>query len=143
MDRRQALLWIGRGLCGVAAVPALAGCSPAAEPEPPATIGLEDIPDGGRLEIVHDGVPVELVRDGATVEARWLRCTHTGCRVRWHGEEDAYLCACHGGRFDAAGRPVAGPPTLPLPTLPVTVAGGTVTIGPGSETRRREQPAGR
>ena len=37
-------------------------------------------------------------------------CTHLGCSPKWEAEEGFFYCACHGSRFDAAGRVVAGSP---------------------------------
>jgi len=37
-------------------------------------------------------------------------CPHLGCQVHWEGDHQRFVCPCHGGIFDAAGRPVAGPP---------------------------------
>jgi len=37
-------------------------------------------------------------------------CPHLGCPVRWEPEANRYFCSCHGGSFDAHGRPLAGPP---------------------------------
>jgi Rieske Fe-S protein len=77
----------------------------------------------------YDETPVELVRTDSGVLARSLMCTHFGCRVRWADEHARYLCACHGGAFDGAGRPVAGPPTRPLVLVPVEVTGDEVVVG--------------
>ncbi len=46
-----------------------------------------------------------------------LRCTHQGCPVQPTG--DGFACPCHGGRFDQAGVPTAGPPKTPLRRLPI------------------------
>jgi Rieske Fe-S protein len=54
------------------------------------------------------------------------RCTHVGCQVRW--EAGAFLCPCHGGRFDREGSPVAGPPPHPLARLPVRVEEGVLYV---------------
>jgi Rieske Fe-S protein len=39
-------------------------------------------------------------------------CMHVGCPVRNFG--NAFGCPCHGGQYDAEGRPTAGPPVRPL-----------------------------
>ena len=44
-------------------------------------------------------------------------CTHLACNVIWREEERIFECPCHSGRFDADGRPIAGPPTKPLSVL--------------------------
>jgi menaquinol-cytochrome c reductase iron-sulfur subunit len=67
---------------------------------------------------VHPGEPVVLS----------ARCTHLGCQVRWDAAADAFLCPCHGGRFDREGRCVAGPPPRPLPRLQSHVADGVLYV---------------
>ena len=44
-------------------------------------------------------------------------CTHLACNVIWQEDTHQFLCPCHSGRFDANGKPVAGPPTKPLSVL--------------------------
>ena len=44
-------------------------------------------------------------------------CTHLACNVIWQEEANEFICPCHTGRFDADGKPIAGPPTQPLSTL--------------------------
>ena len=134
MDRRQALALLGKGVCGVLAVEMAGGCSPVGDASSTTVVNLEDVPDGGRLEIDHHGDPLELRRAGSTVEARSLWCTHFGCVVQWDAASREYLCPCHDGRFDARGRPIAGPPTTSLRTIPVRVTGHTVSVGKGAQT---------
>lgn len=55
-------------------------------------------------------------------------CTHKGCPVAWRPAEKHFICPCHGGKFDANGKNVAGPPPAPLPSLLVKVVKGTVTV---------------
>lgn len=119
--RREAL---GQVVAGLGAM-ALAGCVPAPEP-PPTEFPLAELPEGGRRLLVVDGEPVEVTRAAAGPVARVLLCTHFGCPVAWNAGRELYLCPCHQGAFDAAGRPVAGPPTRPLRLLPVRVEAGRV-----------------
>jgi len=49
-------------------------------------------------------------------------CTHLGCGVRWDESGRQFLCPCHGGVFDASGRPVRGPLSGPLARLQARVA---------------------
>ena len=44
-------------------------------------------------------------------------CTHLACNVIWQEETNQFICPCHSGRFDANGKPLAGPPTKPLSIL--------------------------
>lgn len=55
-------------------------------------------------------------------------CTHLRCVVRYVPEHDWIECACHGGRFAADGRPLAGPVARPLEALRVEVVDGSVMV---------------
>ena len=55
-------------------------------------------------------------------------CTHLGCAVRWQGETKTFECPCHSARFDADGRPIAGPPTKPLAVLEHKVENGNLQV---------------
>lgn len=116
------------GLATLAAT--AAGCRRQEDrPEGPhVTLRLADIPDGGRLAVQVDDQPIELLRTGRTLEARLLLCTHMGCPVTWVGEERRYHCPCHGGRFDADGRVVAGSPTRALDRALVFLDDDRVTV---------------
>jgi len=67
--------------------------------------------------IVHRGA------DGR-VQAWSARCTHLGCRLD-RIVDGVVVCPCHGSRFDAAGRVLAGPATRPLQTLRVSADAST------------------
>lgn len=56
--------------------------------------------------------------DGS-VQAWDARCTHLGCRLD-RVADGVVVCPCHGSRFDAAGRVLAGPATRALQPLRVT-----------------------
>jgi len=92
-------------------------------------VPLSELPLGVRVRVTYDGAPVEILRTESGIVARSLLCTHFGCRLRWHPEESRYVCACHGGAFDAEGRPVAGPPNRPLPLVSVQLEDDVVVVG--------------
>ncbi len=122
LTRRDALRGLASALVGVAA-----GCDRGGAP-PAAVVPLADL-DGGRRVIVTVGTwPVEVVQEGTIVSARYLVCTHMGCRVTWQDDREQYLCACHEGVFTRDGRPVAGPATEPLRSVPFTLEDGEVVF---------------
>ena len=55
-------------------------------------------------------------------------CPHLGCSVRWAEATTTFECPCHSGRFDADGRPIAGPPTTPLARLEHKVESGQLMV---------------
>ena len=89
----------------------------------PAPLALPaELPQGLSVSgsaIVHRGA------DGS-VQAWSARCTHLGCRLD-RIVDGVVVCPCHGSRFDAAGRVLAGPATRPL--QPLRVSADTSTGG--------------
>ncbi|MEN8241155.1 MAG: ubiquinol-cytochrome c reductase iron-sulfur subunit [Chloroflexota bacterium] len=53
-----------------------------------------------------------LIRDDAGLYAVSATCTHLGCNI--NGEEDKFVCPCHGSQFDLSGRVLQGPATTAL-----------------------------
>jgi len=93
-------------------------------------VALDSLPLGERVRVLHGETPVELIRSVDGVRARSLWCTHYGCEVVWSGEDNAYLCPCHDGVFDAEGRVVSGPPPRSLRRMTVRVENGSVLLDP-------------
>lgn len=75
----------------------------------------EDLPPGdGKLARVN-GRKLALYRDPTgRIHAMSPRCTHSGCIVRWNADDRTWDCPCHGGRYDAEGKVIAGPPMADL-----------------------------
>ncbi|MCU0255358.1 MAG: Rieske (2Fe-2S) protein [Vicinamibacterales bacterium] len=139
-DRRRLLLSLASG----AALPLLSACS--GEPprdavtvvpgddvmrldEPPVDLPLATLAQGQPATVQWGRLFVEVRRTPTGVEARALLCTHQGCRLAWDGETASYRCACHDGRFDADGAPIAGAPTRPMFRVPLLVSATTVHVG--------------
>ena len=55
-------------------------------------------------------------------------CTHLGCTVHWDETKDMFLCACHGGTFDAGGNVTAGPPPRPLERYNYKIENGDLFV---------------
>lgn len=54
-------------------------------------------------------------------------CSHQSCTVTG-ADGTAYVCPCHGSRYDRNGRVLNGPATAALRQFPTTFASGVVTI---------------
>ncbi len=55
-------------------------------------------------------------------------CTHLGCRVSWHADQEHYISPCHNGHFDKLGNVVSGPPPRPLDEYVTRVVNGTLFV---------------
>jgi quinol---cytochrome c reductase iron-sulfur subunit, bacillus type len=71
------------------------------------------IRDGWLSDIVEQYVWIVKKPDGQFLVLN-SHCTHLGCLVSWNQESKAFLCPCHGGKFDESGNRIAGPPPRPL-----------------------------
>ena len=76
-----------------------------------------------------------IVRREGGVTAFDPRCTHLGCAYRWRDAAQQFVCPCHNGLYDMAGRVMGGPPPRPLDTYPITVEDGIVYIVPSPQRR--------
>ena len=56
-------------------------------------------------------------------------CSHLGCLVNYNKEKREFVCPCHGGRYDLAGKNIAGPPPAPLTRFPLKIQDGMVFVG--------------
>lgn len=132
IDRRA---FLGRMAVTVGAAPLIAGgwaavgCGAPGPVDDSVPVPLADLAVGERTVVTWREQPVEILRGPDGIRALSLRCTHFSCRVRWEEAEGQYHCPCHQGRFDADGRPIAGPPETPLHAVPFRVEGEVVWIG--------------
>jgi cytochrome b6-f complex iron-sulfur subunit len=56
-------------------------------------------------------------------------CSHLGCLVNYHKDKQEFVCPCHGGRYDLAGKNIAGPPPAPLTRFPIRMQDGMLLAG--------------
>ncbi len=88
-----------------------------------------DLPDGGMKKIVIEGKPVGVIKNNDKLYAISLICTHLGCIVNWHPEQNSLICPCHSGTYDLNGAVIAGPPPRPLPSYEVKLSGDKLVVG--------------
>jgi len=56
-------------------------------------------------------------------------CTHLGCIPAFKSEEEGFLCACHGGQFDASGLVTKVPPPRGFDIPPFKIDGNKLVLG--------------
>lgn len=92
--------------------------------EPPAAFKLgkpDDYPPGSVTFVPERKLFVIRSVDGA-FRALTATCPHLRCVVRWVEQERAYVCPCHGSRFNERGRVIAGPAPRSLDWYEITLA---------------------
>ncbi|GAB4374778.1 MAG: cytochrome b6-f complex iron-sulfur subunit [Elainellaceae cyanobacterium] len=63
------------------------------------------------------GDPTYIVIESADTIANYglnAVCTHLGCVVPWNGNENKFICPCHGSQYNSEGKVVRGPAPLSL-----------------------------
>jgi Rieske Fe-S protein len=55
-------------------------------------------------------------------------CTHLGCKVTWHPDNENYVSPCHDGHFDKLGNVVSGPPPRPLDEYLARIEDGRLIV---------------
>jgi Rieske Fe-S protein len=80
-----------------------------------------EIPVGGSKVFAYpqDDRPCFLLRPAEDTYVAFSRlCTHHGCPIFFHPEQNIFACPCHGGVFSATdGAVLDGPPPKPLPRV--------------------------
>ncbi len=56
-------------------------------------------------------------------------CTHLGCIPGYDSEKESFLCACHGGMYDATGMVTKAPPPRGLDIPPFKIQGTALVLG--------------
>jgi cytochrome b6-f complex iron-sulfur subunit len=93
-------------------------------------VGAHTLPVGSVLAFKFGAYPALLIhhKDNTWVAFDAV-CTHLGCTVQYHPDEDKIKCACHGGVYNAHnGENISGPPPKPLTKYLVKVEKAGVTV---------------
>ena len=69
-------------------------------------------------------------------------CTHLGCIPAYRDKKHDFLCACHGGEFDASGLDTKAPPPSPLVIPPFKINGHTLVLGEEGPEYKKMKDAG-
>jgi len=69
-------------------------------------------------------------------------CTHLGCIPSYFPDKHKFICACHGGVFDAAGEVLKAPPPSPLVIPPFKVDGKKIVLGEEGPEYKKMKAAG-
>jgi cytochrome b6-f complex iron-sulfur subunit len=88
------------------------------DPGPPSEFDLGEAakyPVGSTT--VRADIPAVIFNRAGVITAYSLTCTHLGCTVEEDGE--AFVCPCHGSRYNIDGEVLKGPAQKPLPRLEV------------------------
>ena len=64
-------------------------------------------------------------------------CTHLGCIPTYYSDQYKFICPCHGGQFDAAGRVLKAPPPKPLVIPPFKLEGTKIVLGEEGEEYKK------
>ncbi len=77
-----------------------------------------------------------IVTEESTLEKYGLNavCTHLGCVVPWNGNENKFICPCHGSQYDDTGKVVRGPAPLSLALVNADITDDKVIFTPWEET---------
>ncbi|CAD7289614.1 Ubiquinol-cytochrome c reductase iron-sulfur subunit [Campylobacter majalis] len=108
------------------------------------TVDLSPMKDGEMRQVEWRKKPIFILKKPASAAANDDRdvvvgesrytvviglCTHLGCIPEWKGSKNAFVCACHGGEFDADGMATFGPPPRPLDIPPFKIDGTKLVLG--------------
>jgi len=71
----------------------------------------------------------DIIVDGSHYMITIGLCTHLGCIPAYRDAKKDFLCACHGGEFNASGIETKSPPPSPLVIPPFKITGKSVLLG--------------
>ena len=69
-------------------------------------------------------------------------CTHLGCIPGYNADEQNFLCACHGGMYDASGDVTKAPPPRGLDIPPFKIDGTNLILGEAGDEYKKMKETG-
>jgi menaquinol-cytochrome c reductase iron-sulfur subunit len=91
---------------------------------------VDGVGDSGKTTTYIRKGSSDLGEDPNTYIAISTRCAHLGCPVRFVKAAGNFICPCHGGVYDFAGKVIGGPPVRPLDRFQTRIRGNTLEVGP-------------
>src|SRR4030042_3925558 len=92
-------------------------------PPQPVEVQVGDIPVGATKDIAYGTDPALVMRSEDGLQVLSLVCTHLGCIVKWHADDESFSCPCPAATFGKTGRVTGGPPPAPAERLPFKETG--------------------
>lgn len=99
--------------------------------------GMIDQYKPGDVKAVPEGKFYLVCLEDGSFLALSRTCTHLGCSVPWHDEQQKFICPCHGSAFDERGVVLTPPAIRPLDYFPVKIENGLIRVDI-SQARRRD-----
>jgi len=96
---------------------------------------IDEFPPGSVTHIPAGRFYLSRLPDGGFL-ALYQRCTHLGCTVPWHQEENKFVCPCHNSQFTAEGELLNPPAPRPLDLFRVFFEDGLVKVDTGKPIQR-------
>ena len=108
------------------------------------TVDLSGVKEGELYTVKWRKKPVFILKKSADMQTNDKRdvvvgsdrylvciglCTHLGCIPGYKPASQEFVCACHGGIFNASGENVFGPPPRPLDIPPFKIEGTNLVLG--------------
>lgn len=116
------------------------------------SVDLSSMSESEMRTIQWRGKPVFILRKSADMPKNSMRdvvigekrftlviglCTHLGCIPSFDAKKRNFICACHGGVFDASGINTFGPPPRPLDIPPFNIVGESLVLGEEGEAYKK------
>jgi cytochrome b6-f complex iron-sulfur subunit len=57
-----------------------------------------------------------------------LRCSHLGCSVNWHEQQECFVCPCHASQYDKSGNVLNPPAPRALDYYPVEIENNIIRV---------------
>jgi len=119
------------GLFGEQALRRLRGGEPVPAGWVPVARAAE-LPPGSVKRFIAGDMEGHVMNIGGRIWALSAICTHQACVLDWRGQEQEFVCGCHGAQFNTSGHQIGiddyKTPLPPLAKIPVQQINGTIYV---------------